>query len=538
MRVYYLFDAARRTRLNQAGIDDTCAYIPAILHFLGVTGNPIAPDQLDSLTEADVLFAARTPLPALPCTVISFAASQDPAVVYEKKIYAHLLVKEMALPIFSPVCPECACSETCAYAQLEDGTEVPALGRSGKRYDFFFDLPASIWYSGDGFPNEESKKLFSIGIGRVPEFRPLPLAHDASVAYNDELCWLLRSILLDAGVPMLHTLPPLEDGTIPDFALHFSGDDDHCSASLNLTAALNMESFGLPYHINAMPLQGDFVMDRATYEELKAHGCETAIHSDFTTPPYTAQTQAEQIALFNKVFGEPPVTNVNHCFVQDGPIAERLTWLEENHVLGDNGYYGEVAPDPTDINAFNVTGFAFGTGFPRYTCAGTKQGNRVLGTVLLPVTYYEPRLDCSRYNNEPQLLWYLSESAANGRISQFFIHPHYLNPSYECITSTFTALKRIQSYIQEQNYAVWYTTTNHATKFWHNRRASTLEETTPGYWKLQAACPLTVILPDGATGASCDGAPLAVTRRVIAGKAMNLAAILAAGEHTLVLTEI
>ena len=533
MHVYYLVDKDRRARLQAAGINDTSAYIPAILHLLGVTGYPIAPDRLDTLSERDVLLAVRTPLPPLPCTVISFAASQDPAAMDEKKIYAHLLVEEKALAVFSPICPEAAYEEILAYARLEDGTEVPAWTRSGKRYDFAFDLPASVWYSGDGFPNEESRKLFFIGIGRVPEQRPLPLSHDSTVPYNDELCWLLRNILMDAGIPMFHTLPPLEDGTVPDFALHFSGDDDHSSASLNLTAALNMESFGLPYHINAMPTNGNFVMDKALYEELKAHGCETALHTELTEQPYTAQTQAEQVALFEKVFGEPPLTNVNHCFVQDGPTAERLSWLEENHILGDNGYFGEVSPDPTDINAFNIAGYAFGTSFPRFTCADAAHGNRILGTVSIPVTYYEPRLDNHRYNNEPQLLWYLSDSAANGRIAQFFIHPHYLNPSYEYITSTFTALKRIQSFIQEKEYAVWYTTTNAITAYWHNRRASTLEEQRPGVWSLTAACPLSVLLPEGVTKVECDGKSLPVQSRVLCGKTRNLAPISAAGEYTL-----
>jgi len=536
MHVYYLVDKDRRARLQAAGINDTSAYIPAILHLLGVTGQAIAPDQLNTLTESDVLLAVRTPLPSLPCTIISFAASQDPMAPVEQKLYGKLLADDKSLAIFAPICSEGEGEEVLACAELEDGSVVPAWTRTGKRYDYAFDLPASVWYSGDGYPAPGGKNLFgfSFGIGRVPDMRPLPIPYDTSVAYNDELCWQIRNILLAAGVPMFHTLPPLADGSVPDFALHFSGDDDACSASLNLTAALNMESFGLPYHINAMPADDTrFVMDRDVYEELKRHGCETALHTNFYGKPYTVETQAQQVELFRKIFGELPKTNVNHCLIQDNSTSERLSWLESCGIYGDNDKMGEI--DASDINAFNLTGYAFGTSFPRYTCADAKAGNRIVRTLEIPITYYEPRLDNDHYNNEPQILQYLENSAAHGRISQFFIHPHYLNPSYARITSTFTALKRIQAFIQEKQYKVWYTTTDTITAYWHDRSASTLEAAESGAWKLTAACPLSVILPDNVESVQCGGETLPVENRVISGKAMRITAIPAAGEYTLVL---
>ena len=536
MSVFYLVDNNRRALLHAAGINDTSAYIPAILHHLGVTGHAITPDQLDTLTESDVLLAVRTPLPALPCTIISFAASQDPMMSVEEKMYGQLLADGKSLAIFAPIFPEGEGEEVLATAVCEDGSVVPAWIRTGKRYDYAFDLPASVWYSGDGYPAPGGKNMFnfSFGVGRVPDMRPLPIPYDTSVAYNDELCCQLRNILLAAGVPMFHTLPPLSDGSVPDFALHFSGDDDACSASLNLTAALNMESFGLPYHINAMPADDTrFVMDRDVYEELKRHGCETALHTNFYGRPYTAETQAKQVELFRKIFGELPKTNVNHCLIQDGSTAERLSWLESHGIGGDNDKMGEI--DTNDINAFNLTGYAFGTSFPRYTCTDAKDGNRVVRTLDIPITYYEPRLDSDRYNNEPQILQYLENSAAHGRISQFFIHPHYLNPSYDRITSTFAAIKRIQAYIREKQYKVWYTTTDTITAYWHNRSASTLEADGAGNWKLYAACALCVLLPEGVESIQCGGEQLSLEKRVVSGREVTIAAVPAAGEYTLVL---
>ena len=57
MSVYYLWDEERKLRLNQAGVDDTSSYLPVLLRQLGVTGRPLAPDQIHRLKETDVLLA-------------------------------------------------------------------------------------------------------------------------------------------------------------------------------------------------------------------------------------------------------------------------------------------------------------------------------------------------------------------------------------------------------------------------------------------------------------------------------------------------
>ncbi|MBE6632098.1 MAG: hypothetical protein E7623_05290 [Ruminococcaceae bacterium] len=88
----------------------------------------------------------------------------------------------------------------------------------------------------------------------------------------------------------MHTLPPLEDGSIPDLAINFSGDDDASGVEINRTAVYYMESVGLPYHINAMPANDEqFVMDKEIFDELHSHGCEFALHTNFLPYPYSEE---------------------------------------------------------------------------------------------------------------------------------------------------------------------------------------------------------------------------------------------------------
>ncbi|MBQ3179224.1 MAG: hypothetical protein IJB52_15515 [Clostridia bacterium] len=535
MRVYYLYDDNRRNVCSQAGIDDTSAYIPALLYFLGVTGQPIELDLLGSLQETDILIAVRTQLPALPCTVISFAAEQSWEQVLENKWYGTIQTCEShapVLPIFAPLYPLADTGEEIlAVGSMNGGDTMPAIVRSGKRYEFAFDLPASVWYSGDGF--EQSEGINGFQQVRVPDMRPLPMDFDTkTLPYNDILCGILRDILSAAGVPMFHTLPPLEDGSIPELALHFSGDDDATSSEVNRTAALHMESRGLPYHINAMPLDADrFIMTRQEFEDLQTHGCEFGLHTNFYGVPFSAETQNAQAELYIKVFGTEPVTNVNHCLIRDSSTAKRLEWLEALGIIGDNDMLGEV--DPHDVNAFNVTGYGFGTSFPRFTCAGADQKNRLIRTVEIANTYYEPRLDPVKYPDETPIRRYLDISAERGAYAQFFMHPHYFNESFGNQAMVHAALDLIQKHCREKGYRIWYTTTNTIAHFWKDRADSVLQKRGNGEYYLNARCPLVIQLPNGFHKVFINGKEFNSTEIMLCGKNVNMVSIRSAGEYFL-----
>lgn len=535
MRVYYLYDEARRNACCRAGINDTSAYIPALLYFLGVTGEPLAPDALDTLTEKDVLIAVRRELPALPCTVIDFAPGQPWNQAAEKKWYGTVRFAghdAPVLPVFAPICPlPGPAEEILAYGAMNGEDTIPVVTRTGKRYTFAFDLPMSVWYSGDGF--EQPCGINGFQQVRVPDMRPLPMEFDTkTLPYNDILCGLLRDILSAAGIPMFHTLPPLEDGSVPELALHFSGDDDACSLEINRTAALHMESRGLPYHINAMPRSADrFVMTRAEFADLQAHGCEFGLHTNFYGVPFSAEVQNAQAELFVSIFVTEPVTNVNHCLIRDGSTAERLEWLEALGIIGDNDMLGEV--DPDDVNAFNVTGYGFGTSFPRYTCTGADQKNRLIRTIEIANTYYEPRLDPVKYPDETPIRRYLDISAANGAYAQFFMHPHYFSESFGNQPMVHAALDLIQAHCREKGYRIWYTTTNTIARFWTDRAGSVLQADEDGTYRLKALCPLVIQMPENSVKVSADGTELRIMETALYGKTVRLAVIPAAGEYVL-----
>ena len=66
VNLYYLQNDTRKNELNEAGVDYTPAYIPAILAWLGASGTPCTPDQVSALGEKDILLANRDDLQTIP----------------------------------------------------------------------------------------------------------------------------------------------------------------------------------------------------------------------------------------------------------------------------------------------------------------------------------------------------------------------------------------------------------------------------------------------------------------------------------------
>ena len=534
MKIYYLIDQTQWQCCNLAGKDYTPAYIPALAAFMGVTVTPVTKEQLDMLGTEDILLVGAQRLAQIPnCRVILMGTEreQEPCgAVRCKKIFAHYLTKEgKRLPLFVPVKQNQIQGEVLAYAQLADGTRIPALVQGEKCYEFCFDLPATVWFSGDGFePTEPSDYFF---IGRTPDFRPLLEGESSAEPFSDLLIGELEKILKNLGVPMLYRLPPDEEGNVPDLVLHFSGDDDCTSADYNLQAALRMESYGFLYHINAMPMAGQyFVFDKDAYENMQAHGCELALHLDFTGGvSYSAESIQAQSQLYEACFGIRPYTNTNHCLIQGGSTAERMRWLAEAGIAADNGKLGEF--DPADINAFDLCGFGYGTSFPRYTCDDCQHGNVLLSTMEIPITYYEPRLyeedsDTSRITD------YLDNGAAWGRITQFFIHPHYLHDTSEDLEATKRVLELIGSHCERMGYRKLISTTDRIAAFWQGRKQASIQRENSEI-VVDSQIPVVLVLPAGylQKEAVCvDGKPAAVISRKIGGEQMHLVA-LEAGTH-------
>lgn len=419
MKLYYYVNEVQRSALHKAGLDYTPAYIPELLSFLGVSAEPLTPETLYKAEPDDVLFVGAEYTPELPdCNLILFGTAAEPVTaptVRGTDIADYYVTADgKQLPLFVPMLPSGG-----GKVLRTTASGLPALTCSGKAVRFCFDLPATVWYSGDGFYTGVSPHGFFVG--RTTDTRPLPPTMGAPDAYNDLLLGEIEEMLAAWNIPMLHRLPPAENGSVPDFALHFSGDNDCDSAELNRNATRLMEQAGLPYHINAMPMGGKyFVFDREILQELNARGCEIALHTDYIDDvPYCLENQKAQADLFEEAFGYRSLTNTNHYFVQDGPNYERLRWLEACGIIADNGKFGEINISDVgtgNMNAFNLWGFSFGTAFPRYTLDDPAHGNRHIDTMEIPISYYEPRLG-GEYTNPALITNYLDNAAEYGRIS-------------------------------------------------------------------------------------------------------------------------
>ena len=533
MKIYYYVDTKKWEESNRSGKDYTPAYIPEILTFLGVTGKPWTPAM--QVQPEDILFVGAEEAECLPeCNQIQFGTNL-PALQRPERCSPitdlYVAADGTKLPLFVPVLP----AEPGWQVLRSTVTGKPALTRKDKVFRFCFDLPATVWYSGDGVYPGVSR--FDFFLGRVPDTRPIPDTMHGSVAYNDLLMSEIEDVLGDLGVPILYRLPPMDAMRVPDFALHFSGDDDCTSVQYNLNAASVMRNAGFPYHINAMPLGGEsFVFDKEVFCELEDLGCEVALHTDFVSREthYTFEVQKAQADLFEETFGCKPLTNVNHCFVEDGPAYERLRWLNECGIIGDNGKFAEIkAGDDAeqDINEFNLYGFSFGTAFPRYTRDDPQHGNRHIHTMEIPVNYYEPRLG-GKYQDPSCITNYLDGAAEHGRISQFFLHPHYFAPDKGHAEYVANALALIREHIDMKNYKVLFTTTNQIALFWKGRSESTISQDGSGKITVTAQVPLVLKIPaqeDSAWTVNCNTAEY--PDRVIRGRRFKLIILPAAGTY-------
>ena len=540
MRIYYYYGLDEHRRKNSQGLDYTPAYLPALLTFLGVSAKRCTAEMLPGLDAGDCLLIGADTLPAYPenagavITLGTGIGSQKAAAHREKRVFAHLLYGSKRLPLFVPVeKPMFSGGDILYEAETEDGTRLPAVVRcSRQRYGFCFDLAASIWFSEDGFQSGPAHGFF---MGRVPNTRPLPEKYPTDTAYNDLLLGILENILRTLGTPMLGKLPPLPDGRVPDFAFCVSGDDDYTSASYNLRAAEVLCGLGIPYHINVMPGGDSFIITQEEDRQLQELGCEIALHADFTVQPYSEEGYLASADCFCRRFGRKSLTVTNHCFIQDGETAERLRWVSACGLLADNSKLGEI--DSNDINAYNLSGFAFGTSFPRMVCDDAAHGNVPLSALEIPINYYEPRLSppAGPYPAPEKITDYIDGAAENGRIAQFFLHPHYLGsalseaPWGENVPWAIAALQCAKAHWEQKNYHPLLTSVDEIARFWHARADARITETDKG-WKISSEVPVVLELPFPTHFIQIDGTPTAVCEKTICGEKRYLITV-PEGDH-------
>lgn len=469
MNIYHLCDQTVQIKYNEADWDYTPAYFSAVFAYMGISSTEISSNSLDKVGEDDILFVGAEHPNRLPSCHLFVLGSKMAKRI--DKCYGFVDYKNQKLPVFSPFTPPTVDGDVVCFAKDEFGHSFPAIVKKDKTIEFCFDLLGSIWFSGDGYFRGPSAE-FPIPLGRTPDTRPY--GNGYPIPYNDILLSIIEEQLCGLNVPTIYKLPPMEDGSVPDFALHLSGDDDCHSAGYNLNATLALEQYGFPYHINAMAVDGTgFAFTKEDFDEVISHGGEFGLHGDYTNGAYTLDSVKKQIEQFIAQFGVHPLTNTNHCFIQHGTTAQRLRWFSRCGLIADNGKLGYY--DPKDINAFDLHDYGFGTAFPRFSLDDAKHKNQPLLTMEIPINYYEPRL-YEEDSSTKKIEEYITCCAKNGRFAQLFIHPHYLNDE---IAHEKQAVCRVLDVvcgcIRQKEYQVLYTTTNRIARFWLARKNATIQ---------------------------------------------------------------
>ena len=510
MTVYYLFDEAARARRNASGEQVWYCYITDILDKLGVRGRRLLPEELAqaTLTGTDILFlgpdepdaAGKAAIAAglrRGCTAVAFATSGVEEMfgirtlnaiaqpdgcfslngyftVAEEWRETYLPVPDggAALPVFAAV-RELQAERAQELARLETGGRtVCGLTRAADAdaYYFAFDLTHSIWASQQGAPGTEGEQPWA---RRIADMRILPREYNTRIAYNDYYVYILQSVLARKGLPTLHRLPPMKDGSAPDFLLFYQGDED--AAPGTERASEIMYRRGLPYQINIMPdpESGRYVMTKAEYDAVKARGHGIGVHqfllsgwADFTQEGFRYHSD-----LFAETFGERPFSGLPHAGVVSG-WAEIARYQAAAGLKAQNMWSAEVTP-PDDINAFNLYGHSFGTAFPFFFHDDAAHQNRRIGLIALPTAYYEPRIGKGYEDGRQKIHDYLDDSAFFGRTSVLFFHPHYLAPEFGYdVQLSYAALDEVERYCREKRYTSCRYTADELTTWWHERAAS------------------------------------------------------------------
>ncbi|HEY8951282.1 MAG TPA: hypothetical protein VIP78_01800 [Candidatus Dormibacteraeota bacterium] len=229
-------------------------------------------------------------------------------------------------------------------------------GGQGHAVYFAFDLAQTIWALHKGKPIE--RDIDGDGYYRTCDLIAIG-SHSPDVQYADELLWLVQNVLARTGQPLIHQLPP-HHGQIPDLLCYWGGDDEAATNGLQRAASDFLRSRGLPYHINAMAVDGRFGLSPSDAAAIQANGHELSLHYNFhdgVDHPYAFSESdvVVQTDAFRRTFGLDPICTVNH-FVHWTGWHEPATWFSRAGVRADNSFLHQVldraAHDELTLNLF------------------------------------------------------------------------------------------------------------------------------------------------------------------------------------------
>lgn len=553
LRAAWVYDEAQHVSLNSAGRNYWHVYTAEILDRLGLTADAVPPSALSDpakLREYSLLFIGRigdsraveAASPMLRAwvhdggTLVGFAAEgleplfgveaagrmDQPSGEFSIAGYLRFVESSLTagldchghenqpLIIVSPIRMVAPTDAEAVAALLQPDSEEPGdgskaratpyaavssrtLGR-GRAFYFAFDLPQTMWTIHQGRPVDADHD--GDGYLRAMDARVIG-GNDPGVAYTDELHFLLQAIIGTQPMPLIHQIPPLR-GEVAD-ALFFFGGDDEGQPKNQVAASDFMKSRGLPYHINLMPVDGEFALSRAEMDHVERNGHELSLHYDFITgfehpTGFTEQDVRRQVEMFRPVFGRPPVCSVNHWCRWTG-WADPARWMSARGQIADNSWMG--APSPP-LNPVNTIDFSFGTAFPRHVWDDWRRGNERLDFVQEHVVAYEVgyREEATDFERLHQAV----DRAARYRLTvNMFYHPVYLATNPACQR----AIDELLGYVQRRGIAAAFMGNDELARWWLHRSDARLEQVrfSGAELRFHAECDY----PDGFVAKVCIG---------------------------------
>ena len=341
---------------------------------------------------------------------------------------------------------------------------------AGAAYYFAFDVPKTIWVLHQGHPMWED--LDGDGWLRVQDMTVIN-EQSCEVMYADEIKFLIQKMMARHPVPFVHQIPPM-GGAVADTFFHYGGDDEADSSGVQVTASDFMRSLGLPYQINAMPLNGKFHISDEHIARIKANGHVISLHYNFIdgyaqgdgVPEEDLRAQYE---LFVKTFGHGPVSTVNHWCRWYG-------WTEPARVMAELGQLGShdwIHKGFPPANPKNVFSFAFGTALPFRFYEDYTRENRRIDFIELPHNAYE----IGRTADESAVDWSTTKAAIDTAARYHVPLSMFFHPVYPArFENARQAMRNAVAYVAERKLRVKHMTSDDAVIWWKERGESRIED--------------------------------------------------------------
>jgi len=349
---------------------------------------------------------------------------------------------------------------------------------TGHAYYFAFNVPKTIWILHQGRPVTDD--LDNDGKYRARELQVIG-GNARDVLYADEILFLIQNMVGKKTQPFIYQMPP-KGNAIPDALFYWGGDDESAKNGIQLRASEWMKEKGLPYHINAMGVKGEFGLTVEDAEKIQQNGHEISLHYNFVNYenyqepyPFTEEDVKKQAEAFYQKFGFRQICSVNHsgCWIDWEKPAE---WMLAAGGKADNSFIPGIHPLPDPLTNAPFLGFAFGTSYPFYFYDDFEGKNARINFLEEPVTAYEIGHRGSIGDRETsdfeQIHTAIDITAKYHLLMNLFYHPVYISDYPLCRASISECLR----YIEERNIIAVHLGNDALWKWWDARSRSTITD--------------------------------------------------------------